>query len=259
MAPTGAPAPQPLFELCLWDDRFSWEFLQTPNSCHTHLSWAEWACVCVYAYDCVVASVRAVFSVCISLWLNVRVTHIQVRELMQVYQGMRSISLPVTHVAHRANTFCIDGENLNICRISTSKVPKQGTQSLGGPPKSAPCHLFCASLTFCLSYMNVFSPRLPSLHTLSSSCPSFLAAVEVTFINGEFMCMTAPKPELWLHHPRRLSVNSCNHQSAKYLPFRAHQPCTRWLGVIYRIKNISSSVDLHWYWYSVISSWLRFP
>lgn len=168
---------------------------------------------------------------------------------------MGNISLPVTHVAQWANTLHW-GWNLSICRGGTSKVPKQGTWSLGGPPKSAPCHLLCVSLTFCLSYMNVFSPRLPSPLTLSSSCPSFLASGEVTFINGEFMCMTAPKPELCLDHPWRLSVNSCNHQSAKYLPFRAHQPLMRWLGVIYRIKSIIGSADLHWYWYGVIFSWL---
>lgn len=130
-------------------------------------------------------------------------------------------------------------ENPNICRSSTSIVPKLGKRSLEGPPKSAQCHLLSVSLTFCLSYTSVFLPRLPSLHTLSSSCPSFLASEEVTFINGKFMCMTAPKPELCLDHPRRLSVNSGNHQSAKYLPFRAHQPYVRCFGVIYRIKSIS--------------------
>ncbi|KAF0036160.1 hypothetical protein F2P81_011472 [Scophthalmus maximus] len=48
-----------------------------------------------------------------------------------------------------------------------------------------------------------------------------MTAVEVTFINGEFMCMTDPKPELWLDHPRGLSVNSSKHQSAECLPFTA--------------------------------------
>lgn len=143
---------------------------------------------------------------------------------MQVYQGMGWGAYPCqSHMWLDEHTLCIEGENLNICRSSTSKVPEQSTWSPGRPPKSAPCHLLCVSLTFCLSYMNVFSPCLSSPHALSSSCPSFLASGEVTFINGEFMCMTAPKPELCLDHPWRLSVNSCNHQSAKYLPFRAHQ------------------------------------
>lgn len=41
-------------------------------------------------------------------------------------------------------------------------------------------------------------------------------------------------------NPWSLSVNSCNHQSAKYPAFSAHQPCMRWLGVIYGIKSIKS-------------------
>lgn len=159
------------------------------------------------------------------------------------------------HILHR-------GQNLNSCRSSTSKVPKQGTHSPDGPGLwEALPKVHCVICSACLSPS--VSPTWmssclvsPPCTPFSSSCPSILAAVEVTFINGEFMCMTAPKPELWLHHPWRLSVNSCNHQSAKYLPFKAHQPCMRWLRMIYRIKSINSTADLHWYWYGLISSWL---
>lgn len=231
-------------------------FSKQPNSCHTHLSWAERAGASVRASAHKCESVFLFFfwlcaSVCDSMC---ELRTYKSEKLMQRRQGMGSVSSPVTHVAQWA---LHRGWNLNICRSITSKNPQARHGSPRGRPKSGPCHLFCVSLTFCLSYVNVFSPRLPSTHTLSSSCPSILAAGEVTFINGKFICMTAPKPELCLDHPRRLSVNSCNHQSAKYLPFRAHQLWMRWPGVIYGIKSISSSADLHWYWYGVISSWLR--
>lgn len=206
----------------------------------------------VYVYMC--TTVCLDFCMPFSVCVFVNYTHI--REKADASVSGDGDYILASHTCGSWSKYTLHrGWNLNICRSSTSKVPKQGAQSLGGRPKSAQSHLFCVSLTFCLSYMNVFSPHLPSLHTLSSPCPSFLVAVEVTFINGEFMCMTASKPELWLHRPWRLSVNSCNHQSAKYLPFRAHQLCTPWLRVIYWIKNISSSADLHWYWYSVIFSW----
>lgn len=71
----------------------------------------------------------------------------------------------------------------------------------------------------------------------------------MTFINGEFMCMTASKPELCLDRPWRLSINSSNHQSAKYFPFRAHQLCMRWPTVIYRMGRVRRSAHLHWYQY----------
>lgn len=250
MAPTGAPAPQPLFELCLWDDRFSWEFLQNPQQL-SHSSVRSWISF-VYVCMCTTVSVR--FSMCVTEC----VSYAHINQIADAsVSGDGEYILP-SHTCGSMSKFTLHwGWSLNICRSSTSEVPKQGMWSLRGPPKSAPCHLLCVSLTFCLSYMNIFTPRLTSEHTLSSSCPSFLAAEEVTFINGEFMCMTAPKPELCLDHPWRLSVKSCNHQSAKYLPFRAHQACMRWLGVIYSIKSISSSAVLHWYWYGVISSWLR--
>lgn len=140
---------------------------------------------------------------------------------------------------------------------SRLKIPKRVIQPLEAPPLSI-LQQDCTLLTFCPSNVNSLPPRPIAPHTLSSSCPSFLATVEVTFINGEFMCMTAPKPELCLHHPWRLSVNSCNHQSNNQLPFRTHQLCMRWLPVIYGIWSISHSADLRWYWYGVISSWLHF-
>lgn len=253
MAPTGAPAPQPLFELCYEMTDFPGNFSKQPNSCHTHLSGAESARVWLRVCICACHSQMCV-SVC-----DCELRTYNSESWCKCIRGWGTYPrLLASHTCGPMSKFSLHwGWNLNICRSRTSKVPKQGTRSQRGPPKSAPCHLLCVSLTFCLPYMNVFSPRLPSQHTLSSSCPSFLAAEEVTFINGEFMCMTAPKPELCLDHPWRLSVNSCNHQSAKYLPFRAHQPWMRWLGVIYRIKSISSSAHLHWYWYGVISSWLR--
>lgn len=178
---------QPLarFELCLWDDRFSWEFLQTPNSCQTHLSWAELACV----------SLCARFSVCD--WMSELHTQVSHRaDVSSVSGDGEHPCLSHMWLVKQIHTLN-NGWNINICHSSAWIVPKQGARSLRGPPQSTACHLsFCASLTFCLSYMNIFSPHLPSQRTLSSACPSFLAAVEVTFINGEFMCMTAQKPEL---------------------------------------------------------------
>lgn len=142
---------------------------------------------------------------------------------MQVYQGIRNISLPVTRGSSSTYIFCIEGETLTSVAAAHQKSPSRAHGLWEALPKVHRV-IFCVSLTFCLPYMNGFSPHLSSLHSLSSSCLSFLAAVEVTFINGGFMCMTAPKPELCLDHPRRMSVNSCIHQSAKYLPFRVHQP-----------------------------------
>lgn len=59
------------------------------------------------------------------------------------------------------------GWNINICHSSSWKVPKQGTRSMGGPPKSAPCHLFCVSLTFYLSLTWMSSHLISPLCALS--------------------------------------------------------------------------------------------
>lgn len=108
-----------------------------------------------------------------------------------------------------------------------------------------------------LSYTNVFTPPPPHPRNTPAPCsfsPLFLGGgggggEEVTFINGEFMCMTASKPELCLDRPWRLSINSSNHQSAKYFPFRAHQLCMRWPAVIYRKGRVRRSAHLHRYRY----------
>lgn len=170
---------------------------------------------------------------------------------MQAYQGMGSTSLPVTHVALWVNR----GETLASVVAAHQKSPSRACGLCNTLPKVPP--IFCS---VCLSpsvsptwiSSRLFSPRCmhsPPLALL------FLATLELTFINGEFMCMTALKPELRLEHPGRMSVNSCNHRSAKFLLFRG--PLMEWLKLIYRIKSISSSADLHWYWYGVISSWLH--
>lgn len=77
----------------------------------------------------------------------------------------------------------------------------------------------------------------------------------MTFINGEFTCMTAPKPELWFHVPGDCPSIHVTIGAPNTFSFRAHQLWMRWLRVIYGIKNISTPSDLHWYWYAVISSW----
>lgn len=239
MAPTGAPAPQPLSELCL-----RWQIFlgisPTPNSCHTHLSWAERACVCVCA--------RGFRRACRCVTECESYTCVSGRAGARASVDGEHILACHTCGSLSKRTLCIEGKTSTSVAAAHPIAPRRACRLPKALPKCAPCHLFCVSLTFCLPYVNVFSPRLPSLHIYSSSCPSFLATVEVTFINGEFMCMTAPKPELCFDHPRRLSVNSCNHQSAKYLPFRAHRPRMRWLGVIYRIRSIHNSADLHLYW-----------
>lgn len=208
-------------------------------------------CMRVHAYNC--ACVRAVFNVCVCV-CELRAYKSQ--SWCKCIRGRGTYPCQ-SHMWLNEQILCIEGETLTSVAAAHQKSPSRARGLWEALPKVR--RVICSVCLSPSASPTRMSSRLvsPSLHTLSSSCPSFLASEEVTFINGEFMCMTAPKPELCLDHPWRLSVNSCNHQSAKYLPFRAHQPCTRWLGVIYRIKSISSSADLHWYWYGVISSWLR--
>lgn len=245
----GAATSQLVFESWWRDVSLSWESLQTPNnSCHSFQSCAEQAYVCtcilLHASQVVYECVTACWCKCIGAeGVNPTKTHTRCSSSECILQR------------ERAKPYQLLQQHIK--RVGAGPARPCWAPSLGGRPECAHSRLLCASLTFCLSYMNVFSLRLPFLHPFASSRPffSFLAAVEVTFINGEFMCMTAPKPELWFRHPRRLSVNSCNHQSAKSLPFRAHRLWMRWLLVIHGVKNISTTADLHWYWYAVISSW----
>lgn len=164
--------PQPLNPslnyICEMKD-FPGNFSKHPNCCRTHMSWAC-ACACVRT-----AAHAFFFFKCVHLcvWLNVWVTHMQVKELIQVYQEMAWAYPCQSHMWLSEQILRTEGKTLTSVTAAHQKVPKQGTWSLGGPPKSAPCHLLCVSLTFCLSYTNVFSPRLPSPRNLSSSCPSF--------------------------------------------------------------------------------------
>ena len=139
MAPTGAPAPQPLFELRLWNDRFSREFLQTPeqlshSSVMSRKSWRVCVCVCVCV--CVSAPPRmcncACRFQCVYLCVTERVSY--VREPRQVYLGMRSLQyLCQSHVWLNEQNTLHWGWNLNICRSSTSKSP-QGRHVVVGRP-----------------------------------------------------------------------------------------------------------------------------
>lgn len=189
MAPTGVPAPRPL-----WIMSMRWQIFLgiSPNtqqlSNSSVMSWIS-LCITVPVHLC------ARFSVCD--WMSELHTQVSHRaDVSSVSGDGEHPCLSHMWLVKQIHTLN-NGWNINICHSSAWIVPKQGARSLRGPPQSTACHLsFCASLTFCLSYMNIFSPHLPSQRTLSSACPSFLAAVEVTFINGEFMCMTAQKPEL---------------------------------------------------------------
>lgn len=144
-----------------------------------------------------------------------------------------------SHMWLSEQVLCTEGEASTSVTAAHQKVPKRGWRSLGGPPKSAPCHL-CASLTFCLSYTNVFSPRLPSPAHPLLLLPFFFRRQEKWHLLMANLCAWLPrKPELRLDHSWRLSINSSNHQSAKFFSFRAHQLRMRWLGVIYKVKNIS--------------------
>lgn len=126
-------------------------------------------------------------------------------------------------------------ETLTSVAVAHSKVPERATWRPRGRPKSAPRHLLAASLTFCLSYMNVSSPRHPSLHTPISLLPFFFRQWEKWHLLMAILCAWPPrKPELFLSPPWRLPINSSNHQSAKYFQFRAHQLEMKWQGVIYR-------------------------
>lgn len=131
---------------------FPGNFSSHPNCCHTHLSCA---CTCVYAYKCV----------CFFEFVHLCVTECvsyAVRELMQEVCRETGWAYPCqSHMWLNEQVLCTEGEALTSVTAAHQKVPKRGSWSLGGPPKSAPCHL-CVSLTFCLSYMNVFSHRLPS-------------------------------------------------------------------------------------------------
>lgn len=161
-----------------------------------------------------------------------------------------------------------EGETLHICH--GGRVPELGTWAglslTPHPPPPRKCTVSSArrsSLTFCLSLTRMSSRLLllpllhsapaplplPSLHPAALFRRGWGGGEEVTFINGEFMCMTASKPELCLDRPWRLSINSSNHQSAKYFPFRAHQLCTRWPAVIYRMGRVRRSAHLHRYRY----------
>lgn len=224
MTPTGAPAHKPCFELCLWDDRFSWEYLQAPNSCHSHLSWAERACVCMCAHNSECLSVHADYH-CVSE--SVSYTHR--RQNTDGSAWGDGEHFPGSHTCGSSSK-CTrhTGQKLNICRGSTPEVPEQGTVS--GSPAQKCTVSSVVHVSYLLSLLHeclLTSSPLPAHSPLL--LPFFLAAVEVTFINGKFMCMTALKPELWLPHLWRLSVNSCNHQSAKYLPLSSRQCSTRWL------------------------------
>lgn len=165
MAPTGAPAPQPLFELRLWNDRFSREFLQTPeqlshSSVMSRMSWRM--CVCERATENVQLCVP--FSVCVSVcdWTCELRTYKSVSR-GKCIGGWGAYSILASHTCgSMSKILCIEGETLTSVAAAHQKVPKVGTWSSGGPPKHAPCHLLCVSLTFCLSYTSVFSPRLPS-------------------------------------------------------------------------------------------------
>lgn len=152
-----------------------------------------------------------------------------------------------------------EGETLNICHGGTAEKSPSKACGLGsGPPESAPCHLLGARLSPSVSLLHECLRASSSPPPQHSRSLLLLAAhfrrgwgggEEVTFINGEFMCMTASKPELCLDRPWRLSINSSNHQSAKYFPFRAHQLCMRWPAVIYRMGRVRRSAHLHRYRY----------
>lgn len=99
-------------------------------------------------------------------------------------------------------------------------VPEQGTWSPWGRPKSAPCHLLRVSLTLCLLHPFLLASPPPPAHPLLSPALLFRQQ-EKWHLLMENLCAWPPrKPELCLDHPRRLSINSCNHQSAKYFHFQ---------------------------------------
>jgi hypothetical protein len=128
------------------------------------------------------------------------------RERESLRQESNIVSLPVTHVAHGANT---------LCRGPTAVVavhPKQGVGTIREALPNVHCVICYVHLSPSFSPTHT-SYRLPS--SLSSHLPLILAAVEIKCINVKCMRMTAPKLELQLPGPWRLSVSPCNRHSAK--------------------------------------------
>lgn len=150
--------PQPLNPclnyVCEMTD-FPGNFSKHPNCCHTHMSWA---CACVCAYSRVCFCLKMCASVCD--WM----CELRTCKSESWFKCIRRWHeyIFANHTWLSEQILRTEGETLTSVTAAHQKVPKQGTWSLGGPPKSAPCHLLCVSLTFCLSYTNVFSPRLPA-------------------------------------------------------------------------------------------------
>lgn len=139
----------------------SWEFLQTPNSCHTYTAWAKNASsMCVYAYDCEAASVRAdsrSVSLCVrSQSADVRVSgdgkHILASYTCGSLSKFSAWRVKPQHLSQR----CI-------------KSPRAAYSVSGRPSQKCPM-----SSARCVSHL--LSPLHASpllLHTLSDTLPLF--------------------------------------------------------------------------------------
>lgn len=221
----------------------------SPNCCHTRLSWA-----CVYV-RCRL-SFFSFLNKCICVWLNVWVTDRKWKSWCKCIRRWDELGL-ANHTCgsvRKQSALRVKPQHLSRRRI----VPEQGTWSLWGHPKSAPCHLLCVSLTLCLLHPFLLaSPPLPAQPLLSSA---------LLFRQQEKWHLLMANLCAW--PPRNLNCASTILGDCPSIPvtirapntsiFRAHQLCMRWLGVIYGTKSISSSADLHRYRYGVISSWLGF-
>lgn len=136
--------------------------------------------------------------VCVYQCVTERV-HREVGELMRVCRGSGGGAGGggATHMWLVEPTRCIEGEASTSAagahRRSPSRAPVSRTPSPRCPMSSALCVSRLLSPTCMASHL--VPPPPP--HS-----PSFLAAVVVTFINGEFMCLTGLKPEPWLRPPQ---------------------------------------------------------
>ena len=133
---------------------FPGNFSKHPNSCHTHLSWAEWAgvrvCVCVCERTTKNVQLCVPFSVCVSVcdWTCELRTYTSESRGKSI-GGMRSRQYPCqSHTWLNEQNTLHWGWNLNICCSSTSKSPQGRHVVIGRPSQTR-----TVSSALCVSHL----------------------------------------------------------------------------------------------------------
>lgn len=163
MAPTGASAPQPLFELCLWDDRFSWEFLQTAEQLsHSSVMRRISLCMCVRVqlWGCKLC-VR--FSMCVSVcdW-KCELRIYKSESWCKCNRGWGAHPCQ-SHMWLDEQILCIEGKTLTSVAAAHQKSPSEAGRLWEALPKVH--HVICS---VCLSPSA--SPTRTSSRLISPPC-----------------------------------------------------------------------------------------